>query len=1103
MFDFSKMFSSSGGHGRHSRHHHHHAHSHSRHHAHHHHHRHSSPIPAFAFAFAAALLTAWSVIPLASVGFFETRILVIGIWLLAAAAAFVPEHHHDGNAIRSRAALFVLAGLLLWCIFQLVPSSANWLHSWRGDPDLFRQISDHADGRLCIALSPHASFHTLLHWIGLFVLAAASARLLRKTTAARLLLAGFVAVAAGECIYAIAHPAENGALRLHGTFANSDAFGGLMAMTLPLAAALLLDRISAVRAAAGFGARRQMPWMFAAVAAILLLATGLFFSGSRGAAAAALVTLPVLLVWCAIAFPKHRRVLAGILLLLLALVPLFAFNAQRRNVWERTFGDDMGWTDDLGGRREIWKAGFDLVRAFPYGTGPGGTVTAMPIYQTAVHGHYRLDYAHNDTLQFLGDLGWPGAVLLLAGLLFLARRAMRACRPAASADGVPSSSSTNSPPWLARGAALALLVALVHSQVEFNLSARPPLQLVFALLAGLLCAAPESPHRHEHAKTGTSSRRFRLLARIAIVLAAMAAIVLSFRAAAAYRPARAAALALSLEPDATDSPLLLPRARTLPIPPDDPALARAARLDPRSPFVQSVLASLPTAAHDALVLDTARQQAKATLAAEPPDPDDPDADDPDADDPAEPTPATIAAVSAALRLEEVQAVLSALPAANTAVRLAPWSSQAMTDRAWLLLRATALRAATPEQTALAHADLDLAAALYPSDAYNLSAVCAALSAEENPDNLPRILACAERAFTLNPTAALDSMDRWFRAGIPLLPLAQLAGIPVPALRKLYQHALASTSPDAPADAAALLARIETLVRPDTPPPASSSRWSPARLLRWNRNQARHRQWALCEHLRRDLLAGDWDAVAASAPARAEARALRFQANLESLTGSPVMRRLRLREWNARNALPLCGRIEWALAECAAGKDPNLYRDIWTEAAAAAPLFPDQASRLPPGVLAEFPALADGTASSELPPPDNPDALALSYLGERLYLDAISVTPNPDRPGTATLALDWRFAAPPVPAGLRCVIRLRDSTNRTIYRRSCKFDTAFPDFYKGHPVPGSHFTATIPLPISSVWAPTLDIRLLDRKTVIPQDDLKGRLILSYPALLPPS
>ena len=1085
MSDFPE---SSHGHRHHSHHHHH---------SRHHHYLRSRHVPAFAFAFAAALLTAWSVIPLASVGFFETRILAIGTWLLAAAAAFVPAHRHDATpSYSSRAGLFVAGGLLLWCMFQLVPSSAAWLRSWHGDPELFRQISAHAGGRLRIALSPHAAFHTLLHWSGLFVLAAAAARLLRKTAAARLLLASFVALTAIECIYALSAPVE-GVLRLRGTFASSDAFGGLMAMTLPLAAALLLDRLSAVRAN-GFAAKRQLPLILAAIAAILLLATGVFFSGSRGAAVAALATIPFLLVWCARAYPARRRLLAGILLAVLALVPLFAYNAQRQNIWDRTFGEDTGWTDNLGGRRDIWKAAFALVRAFPWGTGPGGTVAAMPIYQTAVHGRYRLDYAHNDTLQFLGDLGWPGAVLLLAGLVLLARRAVRACRSAPGAGGHPAS---DSPPWLARGAALALLAALVHSQAEFNLSARPPLQMVFVLLAGLLCAAPESRHHDAHASGSSGSahspRRSAVFPRMAISLAAAAAILLSFRAAVAYRTARSAALALGLESAATDSPLLLPSPRTLPIPPDDPALARAARLDPFSPFVRTVLASLPTAAHDAIVLDTARRQAEAVRAADLTDP-----DDPDEDTPPEPDPATIAAIAAALRLEEAQAVLAALPAADAAVRLAPWSSQAMTDRAWLLLRATALRAATPGQTALAHADLDLAAALYPSDAYNLSAVCAALSAEENPGNLPRILSYAERAFTLNPAAALSSMDRWLRTGIPLLPLAQLDGIPVRALRKLYQRAISSPSPDAAAEADAILARIETLVRPDAPLPPAAARWTPARLLRWNRNQARHRQWALREHLRRDLRAGDWEAVAASAPARAEARDLRFRADFEALSASPVMRRLRLREWAARNVLPRTGRIEWALAECAAGKDPDLYRDIWTEAAASAPLPPDQASRLPPGVLAEFPALASGTDSPAPPAPDNPSSLSLPYLGERLYLDGIAATPDPDRPGSNLLSLDWRFAAPPVPAGLRMSVRLRDADRRIVYRKSRTFEKAFPDFYKGNPFPGARFTATIPLPRATVWTRTLEIRLYDGKTRIPQDDLQETLSLSYPALLPP-
>ena len=1027
------------------------------------------PRNGIGFAVAACLLVAWSVVPLASVGFFETRLLAMCVWTLVAAVAVSIRRR---TVFPDSAVWTALASaLLLWCALQLVPLPISRFPFWRGDAGMLEQIAAHAGGRLSMALVPYHSFHTLLYWTGLFALGCMGARCLRSRTALRWLFTGFVLLAVTECAYGLflRHP---GSLRIRGTFANSDAFGSLLAMCLPLTACLLLDRIPDSGSSLRHLPKHKQGWILALAALFLLQLVVLFFTGSRGATASAFAVLAILLGCCWKKYRAGRKALLGGLLLMAVLAPLFFVHAQKQNVWDRTFNENMEWQSGIDGRKYIWKAAVDLVRAFPCGTGPGGTAFAMPIYQTDVHGHYRLDYAHNDTLQFLGDLGWPGGILLLLGLLLLARRTLRVCR-------TPVDSST---PWLARGAALALLAALIHSQAEFNLSARPPLQLMFVLLSGSLFAPQEASGRHHHRHVANPPPSLWLF-RLPMVLASAAAVFFSFRAAVAYREARSAAQALEIATPATDSPLLLPAPRTLPIPPADASLARAARLGARSPFVQSVLASVPLSNHRHMVRQTALLQAKAMLWR-----DDMDAEAP----PPEPevTPALLASVGAVLRLEEAEAVRAARPFADAALRLAPWDAMIMADRAWLVLRGVVLRVVPESEASAARDDLELATALYPTDAYTLSAVCAALNAEEKTaENLPEILALAERAFALNPSDAMMLMDRWWRAGIPLTSLARIPGLPVPVLQKLYRRANDVSDPSglADADAECILAKIEERTAKF---PGQAGSATPQQQRAWNRQ----RLWAIKERLRRNLRTGNWPAVLASAPDRAEARTLRFMTDLAPLASSPLLRRLRLREWNTRNVLPRFGRVEWAISECTAGTPPEQFRDVWEEAVRHRPLPPEQANRLPANVLSAHPELLQSPTTGRLPV--SPTGLELPFLGERLFLENIFIVSGGSTHEAGRLILDWRFANPPFPPNLRLLVRFRDEAGRLLGNKSIPFETAMPAFRRGATPPESRFVAEIPLPRLASYTRTLEILLFDRQTSCPQDDLQAPLRIPY-------
>src|ERR1035438_9438266 len=78
-------------------------------------------------------------------------------------------------------------------------------------------------------------------------------------------------------------------------------------------------------------------------------------------------------------------------------------------------------------RTGMWRDTLGLIKAFPlFGCGLGAYQSCFPRYQT-VAPMYTIDFAHNDYLQYLAELG---ALAFLAGLLFVFRVFRQAIRAA-------------------------------------------------------------------------------------------------------------------------------------------------------------------------------------------------------------------------------------------------------------------------------------------------------------------------------------------------------------------------------------------------------------------------------------------------------------------------------------------------------------------------------------------------------------------------------------------------------------------------------------------------------------------------------------------------
>lgn len=1028
----------------------------------------------FAFAWLAPLLLLLSFLPTASVGYVESSVLATLLALLA--ALFCAADVFRAAAPKARPAWFarVLALLLLlWCLFQIVLPACflpGWMR-WQGPADLLSDIAAHSRFPLPLAVNPHASVHALLLWSALAFFSVAASRRLFHSRPRFVFLSLFVSAAFLEALYAIFFR-DSGTPRIHGHFANADAFAGLLAMSSSVTLGLLL---ASCLHEAPRGSRSFARWLagrssFGAapfwIAALLVQWGAIFASGSRGAALAALVAALVLLVPAAVTRPFLRRALLLSLPLLIALGVLFQHNALRQNVLERA--QSGGVVSQTIPRTTIWKAAVRFVHEFPAGAGPDGMRHFLSHYQDpARHGALTLDYAHNDTLQFLGDLGIPGFTLLLLLLLFLAVRAVRACR----ALPYDNDNRLSSSPWILRGCAAALVAAILHVQVEFNLSARPPLQLSFLLLAAVLVSAgrprPEKSSAPPH---------LSFLFAVLLALAALAASATLLSSAFSYRLCRSVATAADIPPPPTDTPLLDPA----PASPDDaPArLDRAARLDPLSPFVPLTRARLPLALqrHDL-------QNAAAALS-----PDDPENEE------------ALARLALVFRPEETIRLRQASEAADLAVAAAPWDPTPLTLRAWILLRGVAIGLFPPEAADQALDDIRLAIALSPAESRALADAAQAFrfAVASSPGNLDRLFEMGSRIIALNPSLTDDVLALWWSAGASLDRIFTLAHLPTDCLWHLYR-----LNADAPAaDRFAILDRIETSLDDPVlyPPESPDSPWlPPVRPSASPETCQKHRERLAGERLRLRASLGDLPAIADSAPERASERTRRSERQWVQVTSSDFSRPIQLanirRLFDARTLTPpYRARAALALLEIAP-RDPAVLAAI--QDAATLGCLPDGAETalalLPPSFSLHR------NAPAPLPAPD--DTLDIPYLGESVVLDALSIAPS--TPSSASLRVNssWRFRATSLPPNLAVSFNLYGEGNRHIATRTAVFESNCPSYFRGNPDFSQPAALSLPLPKTARLARTIRVSLFAGKTFFYPDDIRAALVFDAAPLFP--
>jgi O-antigen ligase len=351
----------------------------------------------------------------------------MGISLAGCMAVFTESTTHR---FRSRSwGLGLLLLLFSWVLLQLVPlppglvakiSPARWVAASAARAATGQEIN----AWLAVSVAPPATVERLLDLLPALT-AFVAVRQMASWWSDRIWLAvaPVVAVAWLESLLALVQfyfmrMAGGDAASATGTYVNRNHFAGLLEMGLPLA---FMAAIHAWKKGSVFGEPSAAPALracaFLAIAACILIGVIISLSRTGFVSTLAVVGVTTVILLLSRRVGEARRRPTWLWILPIA-APLCALVFLSTKEMVSRFAEVLA-TEEIskGTRLEIWNDTQRLIAAYPWtGCGLGAYERGLFQFKTAAP-VYTVDFAHNDYLQIISELGWPGAVIvaLIAG----------------------------------------------------------------------------------------------------------------------------------------------------------------------------------------------------------------------------------------------------------------------------------------------------------------------------------------------------------------------------------------------------------------------------------------------------------------------------------------------------------------------------------------------------------------------------------------------------------------------------------------------------------------------------------------------------------------
>jgi O-antigen ligase len=401
-----------------------------------------------------------------------------------------------GTSLKLDAGIILLTLLLGWMLLQIVPLPPAWVahlspNVWHISEAARIATSQDLNSWLPLSTSPALTLGRLLDVIPAMA-AFVALREIGGKPGRRMWPAGMaiVVIASIEAALGLMQLAGGAAphdSRVSGTYVNPNHFAGLLETAFPLCIAWAAARWKRGRTRRTFPA--SIVWQIAgALSASALLMLAVFASLSRMAAIAMSMSLTVILIALlivrgpddqsntdAVRNPRTTRARGAVRLMsgaaaVIIPVIVLAFLSPVQAILRFATPDQLSGDGRIG----IWHDTVRLIRAYPWtGGGLGTFERALSPFRTFAPNN-TVDFAHNDYLQIVAELGWPGALLMAALAAWILWSVVRVI--------VRKRGTRN---WELTVGIMGALVAMgVHSLTDFNLYI-PANALVLAWLAGV------------------------------------------------------------------------------------------------------------------------------------------------------------------------------------------------------------------------------------------------------------------------------------------------------------------------------------------------------------------------------------------------------------------------------------------------------------------------------------------------------------------------------------------------------------------------------------------------------------------------------------------
>ncbi|HKY32135.1 MAG TPA: O-antigen ligase family protein [Candidatus Polarisedimenticolia bacterium] len=453
------------------------------------------PRGSYVICWAAALLAGLAPLPFGSVGPASSALVQTGV--VALALLWVGSRRRAGvSPLPWRdPILWTGAALLGYGLLQIVPLPIGLVEALSPAAAALKSgYSPEPPAWAALSLNPYATWRSCLR-IVCWTLAALLVRHNAVDLKGRLVVAGGLVAGglfqAGYGLFEFISGRQHifGYAKKHftdvatGTFISRNNYAGYLEMAIPMALALsllCLGRLGRSRRAASSGGdsfRRSLekaagPRAFKALLFLLaafVMTVALLMSRSR----MGIISIAVALIAGGLLLGlrgKSRR-FAVVSVAVAGTAAIFASQIEILPIVNRFHALHYEFGGGYG-RYRVWVDAVDLVRSYPlFGSGLGTWEMAFsPFRKDATQ--VKVDFAHNDYLEFGAEAGAAGVVILVAGAFLALRQRARWRSLGAHEDEI------------ALAAGVGLLALALHSFTDFHL-AIPADALTAALLVGL------------------------------------------------------------------------------------------------------------------------------------------------------------------------------------------------------------------------------------------------------------------------------------------------------------------------------------------------------------------------------------------------------------------------------------------------------------------------------------------------------------------------------------------------------------------------------------------------------------------------------------------